>query len=62
MNIPSLCIHLDREPEFKPNKEQHLKPVLATKAIDALFGQESKFSNENPDVFKIESKNFRTFL
>jgi aspartyl aminopeptidase len=34
MNIPSLCIHLDREVEFKPNKESHLKPILATKAID----------------------------
>lgn len=39
MNIPSLCIHLDREPEFKPNKESHLKPILATHAIDQLFGE-----------------------
>lgn len=53
MNIPSLCIHLDRSDEFKPNKEAHLKPVLATKAVDILFGGESAFSKENPDVFKI---------
>ena len=34
MNVPSLCIHLDREDTFKPNKETHLKPILASYAID----------------------------
>jgi len=34
MNVPSLCIHLDRIEEFKPNKETHVKPILATKCID----------------------------
>jgi aspartyl aminopeptidase len=34
MNVPSLCIHLDRAPEFNPNKETHLKPILATNCID----------------------------
>ena len=34
MNVPSLCIHLDRAAEFNPNKESHLKPILATSVID----------------------------
>jgi aspartyl aminopeptidase len=34
MNVPSLCIHLDREDSFKPNKESHLKPILASACID----------------------------
>ena len=38
MKVPSLAIHLDREPEFKPNKETHLKPILATNIVHNLFG------------------------
>ena len=39
MNIPSLCIHLDTERDaFKPNKEAHLKPILATSVVDQLMG------------------------
>jgi aspartyl aminopeptidase len=35
MVIPSLAIHLDPEREaFKPNKELHLKPIMATNIID----------------------------
>jgi aspartyl aminopeptidase len=34
MNVPSLCIHFDRAEEFKPNKESHFKPILATTVID----------------------------
>jgi len=34
MNVPSLCIHLHRDPAFDPNKETHLKPILATNVID----------------------------
>lgn len=39
MKVPSLAIHLDRSEEFKPNKEVHLKPVLATGVVDQLFGE-----------------------
>jgi len=38
MKVPSLAIHLDRSDEFKPNKETHLKPVLAMNIVDSLFG------------------------
>ena len=40
MSIPSLCIHLDRDSntEFKFNKENHLKPILASACVDQLFG------------------------
>jgi aspartyl aminopeptidase len=63
MNVPSLCIHLAREPEFNPSKENHLKPILATHAIDQLMDQgKSVFSEENPDVYRIEKKNFASFL
>ena len=34
MNVPSLCIHLDRGQTFEYNKETHLKPILATNVID----------------------------
>lgn len=34
MSVPSLCIHLDRKSEFDPNKETHLKPIIATSCID----------------------------
>ena len=60
MNVPSLCIHLDRNDEFCPNKEQHLKPILATAAIDVLFGE--PIESLKNDTFKIEQKLFKTFL
>jgi aspartyl aminopeptidase len=62
MNVPSLCIHLDREPEFKPNKETHLKPILATHCIDQLMGEGIEQKEDDPDVFRIKEKNFKTFL
>jgi aspartyl aminopeptidase len=62
MNIPSLCIHLDREPDFKPNKETHLKPILATNAIDQLMGEGIEQNEDDPDIFNIKKKNFKTFL
>lgn len=34
MKIPNLAIHLDRAEEFKPNKETHLKPILAMGVVD----------------------------
>ena len=51
MNIPSLCIHLAREPEFNPNKETHLKPILATHVVDALMGESIKPFADKDDVY-----------
>ena len=62
MNIPSLCIHLDREPEFNPNKENHLKPILATNVIDQLMGESIKPFADKEDVYQVEQKHFVTFL
>ena len=62
MNLPSLCIHLDRSDEFKPNKESHLKPILATQAIDQLFGAGIDTFKDSPDTFNIEQKHYKTFL
>jgi len=60
MNVPSLCIHLDREPEFNPNKENHLKPILATHCIDQLLGEGIIESVD--DIYNVEKKHFKTFL
>ena len=49
MKVPSLAIHLDRTDEFKPNKETHLKPILATGVINDLFGE--GISQISDDVF-----------
>ena len=54
MTIPSLAIHLDRQEEFKPNKELHLKPVLATGVVDQLFGEGITAISE--DSFYIEER------
>ena len=62
MNIPSLCIHLDRSDEFKPNKEQHLKPILATHIVDQLMVEGIQPFKDQPDVFNVEQKHFLTFL
>lgn len=62
MNVPSLCIHFDRSEDFNPNKEAHLKPILATKAIDMLFGEGVETFTDKPDTYKIESKILKTFL
>lgn len=63
MSIPSLCIHLDTERDkFNPNKETHLKPILATNAVDQLFGESCKPKEGSPDIFNIQKKNFATFL
>jgi aspartyl aminopeptidase len=62
MNIPSLCIHLAREPEFNPNKETHLKPILATNVIDQLMGEAIKPFADKDDVYQVEQKHFVTFL
>jgi aspartyl aminopeptidase len=62
MNIPSLCIHLDRAPEFNPNKETHLKPILATNIIDQLMGESIKPFEGKDDIYQVEQKHFTTFL
>jgi len=63
MNIPNLCIHFTRTDEFKPNREKELKPILASSMIDQLMGQGiSHFSEEHPDLYKVETKHFKTFL
>ena len=61
MNIPSLCIHLDTERnEFKPNKETHLKPILATHCIDQIMGEGIEPNENQPDLFNVKQKNFKT--
>mmetsp|Transcript_7161 Transcript_7161/g.5136 ORF Transcript_7161/g.5136 Transcript_7161/m.5136 type:complete len:245 (+) Transcript_7161:401-1135(+) len=60
MKVPSLAIHLDRSDEFKPNKETHLKPILATGIISQLFHEEIKPS-EN-DNYKISEKHFSSLI
>jgi len=52
MNIPSLCVHLDREPDFKFNKETHLKPIFATHVIDQLMGESIK-TKEGDDIYNV---------
>ena len=52
MAVPSLCIHLAREPEFNPNKETHIKPIIATTVIDQLMGEPIK--SEEADLYNIK--------
>ena len=54
MKVPSLAIHLDRQEEFKPNKETHLKPVLATNIVNTLFGAD--VSQISEDTFALEER------
>lgn len=58
MKVPSLAIHLDRQEEFKPNKETHLKPVLATGIINNLFGEGVQAISD--DTFQIEDRHLNT--
>jgi len=58
MKVPSLAIHLDRSDEFKPNKETHLKPILATGIINNLFGDDIEKISD--DAFKLEDKHLNT--
>jgi aspartyl aminopeptidase len=52
--LPSLCIHLDKEREvFKPNFEDHLKPMMAMSIIDQLFGEGVEpLENDNYNIDK----------
>ena len=61
MSIPSLCIHLDTERDaFKLNKENHLKPILASSCVDQLFGE--GIISDKEDVYNVSEKNYLTFL
>lgn len=62
MNVPSLCIHLDRNQTFEFNKETHLKPILSTNVIDQLMGEGIKAFEDRDDVYNIETKHFATFV
>jgi aspartyl aminopeptidase len=51
--LPSLCIHLDREETFKPNKETHLKPMIGMSIVDQLFGEGVEpLENDNYNIDK----------
>ena len=57
--IPSLCIHLDPvRDKFEYNKETHLKPILATSIIDALFGEGVEKIED--DKFNVEDRHLNT--
>jgi aspartyl aminopeptidase len=59
--IPSLCIHLDRKAEFEPNKETHLKLILATTIIDSIMGEAVKIDEEKC-AYNVHEQNYKTFL
>jgi len=50
LRIPSLAIHLDRDVNnsFAPNKETHVRPIIATKIADSLC--KAKDSKDEPPV------------
>ena len=50
--VNSLCIHLDRIEEFKPNKETHIKPILGMSILDSIFGEGC--AEISDDKFKID--------
>ena len=58
MKVPNLAIHLDRQEEFCPNKETHLKPILAMGIIDQIFGE--SVTKLEDDKFKLDEKHFST--
>lgn len=58
MNIPNLAIHLDRSDEFAPNKESHLKPILASGIVDQIFG--GSVAKIDDDKYQLDDKHFVT--
>ena len=61
--IPSLCIHLDTDRNsFAPNKETHLKPIIASSIVDQLMSQGVEDVPEEKDLFNTQKKNHKTFL
>jgi len=47
---------------FSPNKETHLKPILASTIVDQLMGEGITAIEDEKDVFNIQAKNHKTFL
>ena len=60
INIPSLCIHFERSDDFQFNKENHLKPILATACMDQLIGE--GIEKIEDDIYNIHNKHFLTFI
>lgn len=58
MKVPSLAIHLDRSEEFKPNKEQHVKPVISMELVNSLFGE--GVSKIEDDKFNLDQRHLST--
>mmetsp|Transcript_42942 Transcript_42942/g.50371 ORF Transcript_42942/g.50371 Transcript_42942/m.50371 type:complete len:491 (-) Transcript_42942:15-1487(-) len=69
LRIPNLCPHLqgmDERESLKINKEEHLRPVIATSIIDSLMdldetGEEKK-ATETESKYSIEKKHLKSFL
>ena len=63
VNIPSLCIHLDKDKnnKFEMNQENHLKLIMGTSVVDQLIGEGIQVDADG-DVFNVQQKNFKTFL
>lgn len=51
---------MERSEDFSYNKENHLKPILATACMDQLMGEGiEKLEN---DTYNIQNKHFSTFI
>ena len=63
VNIPNLCIHLDRDSnnKFEFNQENHLKLIMGTSVVDQLMGEGIQV-DEKGDLFNVQKKNFKTFV
>ena len=68
LRIPHLAIHMkvgEEKESFTPNKETHLRPVIATSVIDQLMDpdegeEEEKKLGESP--YETDRKHLRSFL
>lgn len=58
MKVPNLAIHLDRADEFNPNKETHIKPILAMNIVDQIFGE--NVTKIEDDKFQLDEKHLNT--
>ena len=65
LRIPHLAIHLsigDERTTFKPNKENHLRPVIATSVIDQLFNKPGPEEEKKECPYDIDRKHMKSFL